>query len=67
MLTADAADPANCTLDDGQVIPHDGTLKIGCEVCGCKNGRVRCTKRRDCKVCVCMITHDIIVCMYLWF
>lgn len=42
--------PSNCTLEDGRVIPHDGTLKSGCQVCGCKNGRARCTKHRHCKV-----------------
>ena len=40
----------NCTLQDGEVIAHSTTRQVGCDVCGCKDGRLKCTQQRDCEV-----------------
>ena len=40
----------NCTLEDGEVLLHSETRQVGCDVCGCKDGRLRCTHQKDCEV-----------------
>lgn len=42
---------ADCTLEGGAVVPHGDNRMLGCETCGCRNGKLRCTKkRRGCRV-----------------
>ena len=40
----------NCTLEDGEVLLHSETRQVGCDICGCKDGRLRCTHQKDCEV-----------------
>ena len=62
----------NCTYtvsdDDGEeerVLAHGETRMLGCEMCACRNGRLRCTKKkRGCRVCLC-VHITMYVCMYV--
>ena len=40
----------NCTLPDGDLLPHGMLLNVGCDTCGCWDGRLRCTHPHYCHV-----------------
>ena len=42
------AEPENCTHTSGVEIAHGEVAKIGCNNCGCKDGRLKCTGMQRC-------------------
>ena len=44
-----STEPMNCTLPNGDVLLNGRAMMIGCDVCGCRDGRIECTHSRHCR------------------
>ena len=39
----------NCTLPNRDILPNRKAVMVGCDVCGCRNGRIECARSPQCR------------------